>query len=258
MAAAPPNQRRSARRDERAPHRDRIRRSERLLSAAVLAATLALSYGSLGCAVLRRPLVLPPKETPYVAVISGEMRDPIANLGRHSWIIANPAGEGRRGQPLFRYELLSRAEKSTTTEPFHYFGHGDVALHALISGDQKEVDAIVACLDKETPIYNKEHPDYFMIPGPNSNTYVDQMLRRCDMHVDLPATAVGKDFRGIAGITRTSGGTGFQIETIVGGVRLGLKEGVEIHILGIAIGVDLWPPALIVPINPGRLGFDDR
>ena len=36
---------------------------------------------------------------------------------------------------------------------------------------------------------------YLMWPGPNSNTYVDAMLRSCHLHVDLPATAVGKDHR---------------------------------------------------------------
>jgi hypothetical protein len=41
-------------------------------------------------------------------------------------------------------------------------------------------------------------------------------------------------------------------------VRLGLTEGVELHLFGMAFGIDLWPPAFIVPIGPGRLGFEDR
>ena len=82
--------------------------------------------------------------------------------------------------------------------------------------------------------------------------------RWCGLHASLPATAVGKDFRGLAGITRTSGGTGFQIETPLVGVKLGLKEGIEIHLLTLGFGVDFWPPALILPLGPGRLGFDDR
>jgi len=29
-------------------------------------------------------------------------------------------------------------------------------------------------------------------------------------------------------------------------------------VLGLSFGVDLWPPALILPLGPGRLGFADR
>jgi hypothetical protein len=94
-------------------------------------------------------------------------------------------------------------------------------------------------------------------PGPNSNTYVDVMMRRCKLRADLPATAIGKDFRGWIGASWTSGGTGFQIETPLVGVKLGLTEGVEVHILALTIGVDWWPPALILPLGGGRIGFAD-
>ena len=46
--------------------------------------------------------------------------------------------------------------------------------------------------------------------------------------------------------------------TPVLGLKIGLKEGIEIHIIGLAIGIDLWPPAIIVPLGPGRIGFADR
>jgi hypothetical protein len=42
------------------------------------------------------------------------------------------------------------------------------------------------------------------------------------------------------------------------GVKLGLKEGIEIHIIGLSFGIDLWPPAIILPLGPGRFGFADR
>jgi len=49
-----------------------------------------------------------------------------------------------------------------------------------------------------------------------------------------------------------------QVETPVLGFKIGLKEGVEVHIIGLSFGIDLWPPALIVPWGSGRLGFADR
>jgi hypothetical protein len=217
--------------------------------------SIALSLGNLGCVVLRRPLALPAQDTPYVAVLSGEMPEPITIVSRHAWIIANPA-KGK--EPLLRYELMGDAFKTTTDQPFEYFGEGDVALHGLFAGDRAETARIIACLDVETPRYNDEHPTYFPMPGPNSNTYVDQMLQRCQIHVELPATAIGKDYRGVLGASVTSGGTGIQFESWLGGVKVGITEGIELHMLGLSIGVDFWPPALIVPVNPGRIGFDDR
>ncbi|MDI1446400.1 DUF3750 domain-containing protein [Polyangium sp. 6x1] len=219
-----------------------------------LALAAAALTSSAGCVVLRRPTTLPAADKPYVAVLSGEMPEPITMVARHAWIVANVADQG----PLLRYELLSRAFKETTSQPLQYFGEGDVALHGVVERDRDAIRQIVKCLDEQTPRYNEEHPDYFPIPGPNSNTYVDQMLRRCRIPVDLPSTAIGKDYRGPIGISQTSGGTGLQVETWIAGVKLGLTEGVELHILGLTIGVDWWPPAIILPVNPGRLGFDDR
>lgn len=206
-----------------------------------------------GCVLHRMPLELPPRSVPYVAVLSGEMPEPIAPISRHAWIIANLA----QGGSLLRYELLGTASKGTTGTPFDYFGEGDVAVHGILRRDAAEIGKITHCLDEQTPQYNVEHPTYFPMPGPNSNTYVDQMLRRCGIPFELPATAIGKDYRGIMGVSVTAGGTGFQVETWLGGLKLGLKEGIELHFLGLSLGIDFWPFALIVPVNPGRLGFDD-
>lgn len=215
-----------------------------------------LAFASTGCAINRRPLVLPSAEKPYVAVMSGEMPEPITIVSRHAWIVVNPGNT--RNPQLLRYELLGHGTRRTTLDPFDYFGEGDVALHGVVVSDKSAIEALIVCLDFETPQYNKEHPTYFPIPGPNSNTFVDQLLRRCKIPIDLPPTAIGKDYRGILGASRTSGGTGIQLETWLAGIKIGLKEGVELHFLGFTVGVDFWPPAFLLPVNPGRLGFDDR
>lgn len=234
--------------------RDTLRRTR--LHAGVLAAAMTClsGMGGTGCAIYRRPLELPPRDKPFVAVLSGEMPEPITQVARHAWIVANKAD----GSDLRRYELIGDAYAAGTSDPFYWIGPGDVALHGVIEGEKAEIAGVIECLERETPLYNEEHPAYLPMPGPNSNTYVDQMLRRCDIPCELPATAIGKDYRGVIGASVTSGGTGVQLETWVGGVKIGVKEGVELHILGLSIGVDVWPPALIVPVNPGRIGFDDR
>src|SRR6185295_18576900 len=48
-----------------------------------------------------------------------------------------------------------------------------------------------------------------------------------------------------------------QLETWPVGVKLGLEEGIEVHLFDLPLGVHFWPPGLTVPVNPGRIGFDD-
>lgn len=178
------------------------------------------------------------------------MPPPIHHTGRHAWLAVR---EGATGA-WTRWECCS-PHASTTSTPLDAHGYdGDVRLHAVWRGAR--VAEFSACIERETARY--EHSNtYRVVPGPNSNTYIDAMLRRCGLHATLPATAVGRDFRGWFGVTATSGGTGVQLETPIIGLRIGLTEGVEVHVFGLAFGIDLWPPAIILPVGPGRLGFDD-
>src|SRR4029453_6209852 len=52
---------------------------------------------------------------------------------------------------------------------------------------------------------------YRVWPGPNSNTFTAFVLREVpELRVDLPATAIGKDYLGIVPVARTPSGTGGQ------------------------------------------------
>ncbi len=111
-----------------------------------------------------------------------------------------------------------------------------------------------AWIREHAPVWR--HRDVYVAwPGPNSNTFVAGLLRECPgLAVDLPPTAIGKDWLGILHAGGTTTGTGFQVDALVVGVQVGLREGVEIHFLGTALGVAFWPPALKLP-GVGRLGF---
>lgn len=83
------------------------------------------------------------------------------------------------------------------------------------------------------------------------------MIRDCPhLSVDLPPTAIGKDFRGWIHVFGTTTKTGVQLESQILGLQLGLQEGVEVHLLWMVFGVDLYPPALKLPMI-GRLGFPE-
>ena len=133
----------------------------------------------------------------------------------------------------------------------------DPILHAVWRGE--DADRAADCIEHEAEaIIEQIDHSYVFYPGPNSNTFGDRILRKCHLHASLPSTSVGKDWRGWIGAGVTSEGTGVQLETPVLGLKVGLKEGIELHVIGLSIGIDFWPPAIILPLGPGRLGFADR
>ncbi len=94
-------------------------------------------------------------------------------------------------------------------------------------------------------------------PGPNSNTFVAYLGRAVpELRLDLPATAIGKDYiPGGRPVAVSPSGTGAQL-SIFGllGVLAGLEEGLEVNVLSLTFGVDVKRPALKLPAV-GRLGF---
>jgi hypothetical protein len=219
---------------------------------AQLLAVVLFAIVTIACAVPRRAPELPKRDVAWIAVLSGEMPPPIDGTARHAWIVGNVPGE----RELRRWEFLGHGNAGSTSRPYHHFGGptADIAIHGIVYDD---VPKIVACLDREWKKYDKEHPTYFPIPGPNSNTFVDELLRACSIHVELPATCVGRDYRGPVGASVTETGTGVQVESWLAGIRIGLVEGIEAHMIGLALGLHFIPPAITVPVNPGRIGFGD-
>ena len=100
---------------------------------------------------------------------------------------------------------------------------------------------------------------YRIWPGPNSNTFISFILRRVpEIGVELPPNAIGKDWINEGDLFGLSeSGTGVQV-SLHGllGMTLGLAEGIEINLLGMSFGIDLWRPAIKLPFA-GRLGFAD-
>nr|QJR98179.1 hypothetical protein PlAlph_1830 [uncultured Alphaproteobacteria bacterium] len=98
---------------------------------------------------------------------------------------------------------------------------------------------------------------YELWPGPNSNSFVAHIIRNVpELTVELPPIAIGKDFIGHNSfIAPTASGTGYQFSLLgLLSFSAGLKDGIEIGILGLNFGIDWYPPALKLPII-GRIGF---
>ncbi len=101
------------------------------------------------------------------------------------------------------------------------------------------VDALIARIDKAARDYPYS-ATYTLWPGPNSNTFTAWIARAVpELQVDLPATAVGKDYIGSTFLSTAPSGSGFQV-TLGGlfGVAAGPVEGFELNLLGLNFGVN--------------------
>lgn len=106
-------------------------------------------------------------------------------------------------------------------------------------------------------VHDYPYPDsYTMWPGPNSNTFTAFVGRSVpQLALVLPVTAIGKDYlpKG-ALLARTPSGSGYQLSLLgLAGIILGVDDGLEINILGLAFGLDFLHPAVKLP-GIGRIG----
>ena len=223
-------------------------------------ALIALAAIEIGCVVSTHGTAaslpnqgLPKRDRSHIIVLSGEMPGAFRDVARHSWIVANIVE--RPGHARYRrYQWLGKAEATDSDNPFDYFGSGAVAIHGVVSGDPAKIAETIACLERETKRYADANCGCW--PGPNSNTFADGLIRACGLGIELPATAIGKDYRGPVGASITEGRTGVQLETWLGGLKIGAKEGVAADLAGLPLGVHFWPPGIDLPFNPGRIGLD--
>lgn len=202
-----------------------------------------------GCVIFPRSLHEPPNDVTTVMLVTGTLGGPMEGIARHPWFAVR-----RAGQTEWRiYEVGGGG----AAPPFTHSAYGNPIVHKIWRGDEGESAA--DCVERVGPEVSSDiERRYIFYPGPNSNTFGDVVLRKCKLSASLPSTSVGKDWRGVIGAGISSERTGLQIETPLVGLKIGLKEGIEVHVLGLSIGIDLWPPAIILPLGPGRLGFADR
>lgn len=177
-------------------------------------------------------------------------------LAVHTWISVKKAGEQR----FTTYEIIGwRLRYQGTALATRYsrpdkdwWGHGPELLLDYRAADvDKVIDDIVAAV--ESYPYKDE---YQVWPGPNSNTFTAYVgLQVPQLGLDLPSTAIGKDYRAISDIVGLSpSGSGVQA-SIFGllGLTLGVEEGLELNILGLSFELDLFDLAIELP-GVGRIG----
>ena len=176
-------------------------------------------------------------------------------FGVHTWIAVKP----RDASEFTVHEVMGWRLKRTGTalvarnRPADGYWYGS---RPELLGDIRGagVDAIIERVNAAVEAY--PYPDsYHVWPGPNSNTFVAFVLRRVpELRVDMPPTAIGKDYLGWRSVSKTPSGTGGQFNLLgVAGIAAGLEEGLEVNVLGLNFGVDPKSLSIKLPII-GRLG----
>jgi hypothetical protein len=174
-------------------------------------------------------------------------------FGVHTWIAVKPTG----APDWTVYEVIGwRLRWSDSAVVIRgrqpdapWFG-SKVELYADKRGPG--VDALIQRIDEAARRYPYART-YTLWPGPNSNTFVAWIARAVpELEVDLPATAVGKDYLGASIVGRAPSGAGFQL-SLAGllGVAASRVDGVEVNLLGLNFGVS--GSGLKLPLV-GRIG----
>lgn len=111
------------------------------------------------------------------------------------------------------------------------------------------VDDLIKRIDKavQTYPYSKE---YTIWPGPNSNTFTAWLSRAVpEIGLDLPSTAIGKDYLGNSITATAPSGSGWQLSVLgLFGIIVSDVEGFEINILGLTFGIKADPLAIKLPL----------
>jgi hypothetical protein len=169
-------------------------------------------------------------------------------FGVHTWVAVKPTD----AESWTVYEVIgwrlrwsdSAVVVRTRNPDGRWFG-AEPELYAERRGTG--VDELIKRVDKAA----REYPfagDYSVWPGPNSNTFTSWIARAVpELKIDLPATAIGKDYLGRSVFGSAPSGSGFQV-SLAGllGIAASGVDGVEINLLGLNFGVS--PNGLKLPM----------
>lgn len=176
-------------------------------------------------------------------------------FGVHTWIAVKPShAEHFTIHEVIGYRLrragTSVVSRVRAPDAYWYGNRPELLKDVRGAG----VDALIERI--EAAVHRYPYADTYRVwPGPNSNTFTAFILREVpELRVDLPPTAIGKDYLGLLPVALTPSGTGAQVSVLgLAGLTAGWEEGVELNLLGLTFGIDPGSLSVKLPIL-GRLG----
>ncbi len=208
------------------------RRLVRLVALAALAALTGLAHAGLAPD--------PVKTREAVVQVYGARTLGFKGLfGVHTWVATKPsnAAEWTVYEVIgWRLRWSDSAVVIRNRQPDAPWFGSPVELYADKRG--AGVDELIKRIDRAARTYPYAKT-YTLWPGPNSNTFVAWIARAVpELQVDLPATAVGKDYLGSSIVASAPSGSGFELSLGgVLGVAASRVDGFEVNLLGLNFGV---------------------
>jgi hypothetical protein len=155
-------------------------------------------------------------------------------FAEHSWIDMKN-GDEDSWQRVEIYNATSGPEVSSITaekvRTTHRFGNRSSVLSVAVGEEARLAIPVIRTFTERYEL------DYEAWPGPNSNTFISDLLDATDgIDAQLHHNAAGKDFPwGYFDLGFDSSG------------------GIELHLMQLTLGISFWPPAIKLPLLP-RLG----
>ena len=177
------------------------------------------------------------------------------SFGVHTWVAVKPTD----ARTYVVYEVIGWKQRwsgsalsiSERAPDAHWYGN---APELVAEKRGAEAEALIPRIEAAVQAYPYAN-EYAAWPGPNSNTFTAWISRAVpELRLDLPPTAIGKDFLGDRVVASAPSGSGIQF-SLVGLLAFTASsvEGVELNLLGLTFGIDPFSPALKLPLV-GRVG----
>lgn len=174
-------------------------------------------------------------------------------FGVHTWVAVKPGGAAA----WTVYEVVGWRLRSSASAIVVHSREPDArwygaAPELYVDRRGPGVDELIVRIDKAARAY-PYGAEYRAWPGPNSNTFTAWIARAVpELQLDLPATAIGKDYLGGSIVGAAPSGSGVQLSLGgVLGVAVSGVDGIELNVLGLNFGVS--PNGVKLPIV-GRIG----
>jgi hypothetical protein len=201
------------------------------------------------------PSELPSGESWLVAVKSARLADNGAawkRFAHHAFLDVRRGSEAQwqRLESGARLGVLRTELSADEARLDTRFGGGNVRVLGWLEGDAAE-RAVLALDARAAELARTHADDYTAWPGPNSNTLVADLIAHAPgLAAVLDGNCLGKDDPGWFDVGLTASKTGVRIDTVPIGVAVALREGIELHLAQLTIGVSLDPPGLSLPFLP--------
>ncbi len=175
-------------------------------------------------------------------------------FGVHTWIALKPAGaRGWTRLEVIGWSGGDTVQVRTGIPDAHWYGAVPQRLAELRGAAAAAAIGKLLAAARGYP----HRATYRVWPGPNSNTFIAHLGRATpELGLRLPPTAIGKDYPvDGAWLLPAPSGTGWQVSLWgVAGLTLAAREGLELNLFGLSLGIDPSGPALGLP-GLGRIGW---